>query len=240
MTHLPDQALAHAFEASWPPALTRQAGGFLVGLGEGAGGRVSSALALPDWRPDDIPLAEAQHRAWGQRPLFRAWDGDHALIAALKGRGYGVEIPTLVLEAPVAALTDRPLPPVTGFALWPPLAIQRRIWEAGNINPARQAVMDRVALPKAALLGRLHDRAAAAGFVAAAGDVAMLHGLEVLRDFRRQGLAGWMVRQAAFWAAEQGATRLALAMSEANAAAHALYRGLGFTKAARYGYYAPA
>ncbi|WP_304615545.1 GNAT family N-acetyltransferase [Paracoccus sp. (in: a-proteobacteria)] len=239
MTRLPDPALAHAFEASWPPARTERAGGFLVGLGEGAGGRVSSARALPDWRPDDIPLAEAQHREWGQRPLFRAWNADQALIAALTDRGYGLEIPTLVLEAPVAALTDRPLPPVTGFALWPPLAIQRRIWEAGNINPARQAVMDRVALPKAALLGRLHDRAAAAGFVAAAGDVAMLHGLEVLPDFRRQGLAGWMVRQAAFWAAEQGAARLALAVSEGNAAARALYRGLGFTEAAGYGYYAP-
>lgn len=239
MTRLPDPALAHAFEASWPPARTERAGGFLVGLGEGAGGRVSSARALPDWRPDDIPLAEAQHREWGQRPVFRAWNADQALIAALTDRGYGLENPTLVLEAPVAALTDRPLPPVTGFALWPPLAIQRRIWEAGNINPARQAVMDRVALPKAALLGRLHDRAAAAGFVAAAGDVAMLHGLEVLPDFRRQGLAGWMVRQAAFWAAEQGAARLALAVSEGNAAARALYRGLGFTEAAGYGYYAP-
>ncbi|MFN3526092.1 MAG: GNAT family N-acetyltransferase [Paracoccus sp. (in: a-proteobacteria)] len=233
-----DAALARAFEATWPPAEVAQVGGFAVGRGAGAGGRVSSARAVGDWSEQDIAAAEACHAGWNQRSLFRAWDGETALIRALEARGYRAEIPTLVMAAPVAALTDRPLPRVTTFAVWPPLAIQRRIWEAGSINPARQAVMERAGPDKAALLGRLRDRAAAAGFVALEGDVAMLHALEVLPDFRRQGLAGWMLRQAAFWAAERGASRLALAVSRANKTAQALYLRHGLTEVASYAYYA--
>ncbi|MDN5567845.1 MAG: GNAT family N-acetyltransferase, partial [Paracoccus sp. (in: a-proteobacteria)] len=129
------------------------------------------------------------------------------------------------------------LPPVTTFAVWPPMAIQRQIWGAGNINPARQAVMERVAQPKAAILGRIQDRAAGSAFVAVHGPVAMVHGVEVLAPFRRQGLAGWMMRQAAFWAAEHGATRIGLAVSRANQAAQATYASMGFGVKGSYAYY---
>ncbi|WP_131578932.1 GNAT family N-acetyltransferase, partial [Paracoccus nototheniae] len=202
-----------------------------------AGGRVSSARASGPWTPDDLAAAEAQHAAWGQPPLFRAWGDEGDLIAALTDRGYVADNPTLIMASPVAALTDRALPPVTAFAVWPPLAIQRQIWAAGNIGPARQAVMDLVPHPKAALLGRLRDRAAGAGFVAIHGPVAMVHAVEVLEGFRRQGLAGWMMRQAAFWAAEQGASRIGLAVSRANRGAAATYASLGFSPAGHYAYY---
>ncbi|WP_378946972.1 GNAT family N-acetyltransferase [Paracoccus sp. R86501] len=233
----PDPDLARAFEETWPAAETVRCGGFIVGRGLGAGGRVSSGLADGPWTPDDIEAACAQHVAWGQRPLFRAWDDQGDLIDALTARGFAVEIPTLVMSAPVASLTDRPLPPVTTFTVWPPMAIQRQIWGAGNINPARQAVMDRVTQPKAAILGRIQDRAAGSAFVAVHGPVAMVHGVEVLAPFRRQGLAGWMMRQAAFWAAEHGATRIGLAVSRANQAAQATYASMGFSVNGSYAYY---
>ena len=57
--------------------------------------------------------------------------------------------------------------------------------------------MERVAPPRAALLGRLHDRAAGAAFVAADGPVAMIHAIEVAPAFPRPGLAGWLSRVAA-------------------------------------------
>nr|WP_111298191.1 GNAT family N-acetyltransferase [Paracoccus saliphilus] len=238
MTGRPDAALADAFEATWPAAETVRCGGFLVGRGLGAGGRVSSAHLCGPWTDDDLDAVEARHGGWGQPPLFRAWDDDDRLRATLTARGYQRQVPTLVMDAPVAALTDRPLPPVTAFAVWPPLAIQRQIWAAGNINPARQAVMERVPQPKAALLGRIRDRAAGAGFVALYGRVAMVHAVEVLPAFRRQGLAGWMMRQAAFWAQDLGAKRLALAVSRSNDAAQAAYGALGFAPAGSYAYYA--
>nr|WP_230383175.1 GNAT family N-acetyltransferase [Paracoccus shanxieyensis] len=98
--------------------------------------------------------------------------------------------------------------------------------------------MDHVQGPKTALLGRLDDRAAAAGFVAIQGPVAMIHALEVLSAFRRRGLAGWMMRAAAQWAQQAGASTLALAVSRSNTPAMALYRSLGFAEVGGYGYWA--
>lgn len=233
----PDADLEAAFEATWPPAETRRCGGLLVGRGRGGGGRVSAARGIGPWTGADLRAAEAQQAAWDQPRLIRVWDDEAGPIATLAAQGYAAETPTLVMAAPLAVLTDRRPPPVTAFAIWPPLAIQRQIWGAGSITPARQAVMDRVTGPKAAILGRLRDRAAGAGFVALHGPVAMVHALEVLPAFRRQGLAGWMMRQAGFWAADLGALRMGLAVSRDNSAARATYEALGFTVAGSYAYY---
>nr|WP_256447455.1 GNAT family N-acetyltransferase [Paracoccus sp. C2R09] len=97
--------------------------------------------------------------------------------------------------------------------------------------------MDRVPAPRTALLGRIRDRAAGAGFAACHDGVAMVHGIEVLPDFRRMGLGSWLVRTAAFWAAEQGADTIALAVSRSNEVARATYASLGFAVAGSYAYY---
>lgn len=233
-----DAALAQAFEATWPAAEYAEAGGFRVGRGLGAGGRVSSARAVGAWRQADIDAAIAIHHGWGQRPVFRVLDSDHGLRQALEARGFLRETPTAIMEIASNRLTDRDLPPVTAFALWPPLAIQREIWAAGHISAARQAVIDRVPQPKTAILGRTGDRAAGAAFVAIHDGIAMVHAVEILVPWRRRGLAEWMMRQAAFWAEEQGAARMGLAVSRGNVAAAALYRKLGFQDVAGYGYYA--
>lgn len=233
-----DVALAEAFEATWPAAEYADSGGFRVGHGAGAGGRVSSARAAGVWRPEDIPAAIAQHEEWQQRPLFRVLDDDAALIEALAGHGFRRENPTLIMELETQALTDREIPRVTAFPIWPPLAIQREIWASGNIGPARQQVMTRVPAPLTSILGRIEDRAAGAAFVAAHSGVAMVHCVEVLPALRRKGLAGWMIRSAAIWAAEQGAERIGLAVSRANGGAVALYREMGFREVAGYSYYA--
>lgn len=233
-----DAALAQAFEATWPAAEYADAGGFRVGRGLGAGGRVSSARALAGWKDGDIPAAVRKHQEWGQRPLFRALDDDDELVAALEAQGFRRENPTAIMEIETARLTDRDLPPVTAFAVWPPMAIQRDIWAAGNIGPARQAVMERVEMPVTSILGRIEDRAAGAAFAAIHQGIAMVHCVEVLPGWQRKGLAGWMMRQAAFWAAENRAERIGLAVSRANGGAMALYRRLGFREVAGYSYYA--
>lgn len=235
-----DPALEAAFEATWPAAEYRLAGGLCVGRGAEAGGRVSSARAVGRWNADDIRAAEDIHRGWDQRALFRVADGDAALADALQARGYLPDTPTAIMAAPVARLTDLPVPPVTAFAIWPPLAIQRDIWAAGRIDPARQAVMARVAAPRCALLGRIDDRAAGAGFVALHEGVVMVHAVEVRPEWRRRGLAGWMMREAAFWAVRVGGARIAVAVSRDNLPAMALYRGLGLTETGGYRYFRPA
>lgn len=96
--------------------------------------------------------------------------------------------------------------------------------------------MARVKGAKIWLLGRVSDRPAATAFAAIHRGVAMLHALEVATDARRTGLGAAMTRTAALWAAENGAGSLALAVTEANAPACALYSGLGFRKVGGYHY----
>lgn len=229
--------LHRIFETSWPAAEYRQIGGFRTGRGAGGGWRVSSAHADGVWQPDQIAQVEAAQQDWGQMPLFRVDDGDSDLADALAARGYSAHAPTVMLAAPVEPLAAVQIPAVTCFALWPPLAIQRDLWTENQVGPARQAVMDRVTLPRAALLGRTSDRAAGVGFVAADGPVAMLHALAVLPEWRRAGLARWMVRGAAQWAQQQGAAQLVLAVERGNAPALALYDQLGFVEQWGYRYF---
>ncbi|TWI35963.1 GNAT family N-acetyltransferase [Paracoccus sulfuroxidans] len=234
----PDSALARAFESTWPPAETAEAGGLSVGRGMGGGGRVSSAHATgTGWSAEDLANAEAIQQDWGQEPLFRVAANDTALQQALTQRGYETFNPTAIMEVDCTALTVEAIPRLTAFTVWQPLAIQRDIWAAGNIGEARQAVMDRVTLPRSSVLGRLTDRAAGAAFVAADGPVAMIHAIEVLPQFRRMGLAGWMIRAAAEWAQAQGASRLALAVSRPNTGAIALYERMGFQPSGDYAYW---
>lgn len=223
-------------DATWPAASLHRAGGFVVREGLGGGKRVSAASVAGAWTPADIELAEAVHHALGQCPLFMIRPEDAALDAALAARGYDVVDPVVVLAAPVAAVATEAPPPITAFCHWPPLAIQRDLWAEGGIGPARLAVMARAAPPKCALLGRTGDRAAGVGFVALHQGVAMVHAMHVLPALRRQGLARWMLRAAALWAAEAGAQTLALVVTQANAGALALYRGIGLAEVSRYHY----
>ena len=226
-----------AWAATWPAAAYAREGGFLVGRGEGGGGRVSAARAVGDWSEGDIAAVEARHRAWGQPPLFKVADGDRALAQALAARGYREADPTLILSAPAAVLAEPPIPPVTAMECWPPLAIQRDLWTLTGIGPARQAVIDRAASPQAAILGRTQDRAAGVGFVAVHAGFALLHALAVLPDWRGRGLGGWIVRRAARFGLFHGAGQLAVAVAAANVPARAMHDRLGFAPVGAYAYW---
>ena len=58
----------------------------------------------------------------------------------------------------------------------------------------------------------------------------------VLEAERRKGAGAMLIRGAANWAEEAGADVLALAVTEANGSARALYEKLGMTVSARYHY----
>lgn len=222
-------------DATWPAAATHHAGGFVLREGRGGGSRVSCASLAGPFAAADIAAAETAHRALGQPPRFMARPDEEALDAALAARGYMVHDPVVILAAPLDRLSTD-VPPVTAFAHWPPLAIAREVWAATGIGPARQAIPERVAGPKAVILGRIRDRAAGAAFIATHERTAMLHALTVLPDYRRAGLARAMMAEAARWAIEAGAQELALVVTRANVAATALYRGLGFTEVGHYHY----
>lgn len=229
-------AIWHALEATWPAAETARAGPWLVQRGLGGGKRVSATIAVDRWVPDDIPAAEGAMKAWGQSPLFVLRGQDGALDAELVGRGYGVVDPVTIYAGDVAQLVEPAPSPLSNFAHWPGLRVTEAIWDEAGIGAARRAVMARVAGPKAVLLGRHGDRAAGVAFVAAAGDVAMIHALEVLPEQRRCGVGRNMMRGAAIWARDQGARTLALAVTDANVAARGLYAFLGMRAVEHYHY----
>ena len=228
-------------DGTWPAAETRACGAFTLRRSPGGGSRVSAATHDADTLPDpaDLDAALAIMRGWGQVPRFCIRDGQARLDALLAARGFLRHDPTVIFVAPLAALPGPP-PRLTAFAVWPPLAIQEDIWHAAGIGPDRLAVMHRVEGPRTAILGRVGDRPGGTAFVAAHGDVAMLHALEVRPASRRQGLARHMIAGAADWARGIGCTALAVAVTRDNAPARALYSGLGLREVAAYHYRAGA
>ena len=225
-----------ALDATWPAAAMVEAGPWRLREGAGGGKRVACTTAEGDWGPDDLHAAEKAQHLLGQVPLFMIRQGEVALDAALEAEGYALIDPVNLWLCPIARLTDRPLPRVTAFAVWEPLAVMREIWAAGGIGPARVAVMDRAAGPKTGIFGRMSDRPAGAGYCAVHDRIAMVHALEVLRAHRGMGLGKWMMRCAGIWAESQGAEWMALACLRDNHAANGLYAALGMDLVGQYHY----
>lgn len=224
-----------ALQATWPPAAFRRLGAVTLRDGAGGGRRVSAATLDGPLSAADINAAAKSMRDAGQRPVFRVLGHQTDLDAHLAAEGYAVVDPTLFMAAPVAALAAPPRP-ISLFSLWPPLAIQTQIWAEAGIGPARLAIMDRVTGAKSAFVARVNNRAAGVAFVALHGSTAMLHALEILPDVRRQGVGRLMVTGMAHWAQAQGADTLALAVTQANSGARALYTTLGMAQAEGYHY----
>lgn len=223
-------------EGTWPAAARLRVGPWIVRNGQGGGGRVSCATAESDWTDADIALAEDTHRSFGQVPMFTIREGEDRLDAVLAGRGYAIHDPVDLFAAPLSALTSEAPRRMTTFAIWPMLAIMRDLWTEAGIGPERIAVMERATALRTSILGRHDDRAAGCVFVASSGGVAYVHALHVLPEYRRKGLARDMMRGAALWAAENGADRLALAVTRTNGAALGLYHSMGMEVVTRYHY----
>lgn len=231
-----NQFLFDVIDATWPAARMDQRGPWTLRAGQGGGSRVSAATAHAPVGPDDLAMAEDAMREIGQKPLFMIRPGDEALDVMLAERGYDIVDPVVIYTCPVGQLTDLAIPRVTVFTIWEPLAIMREIWAAGGIGPARLAVMDRAKGPKTGLLARHRDKPGGTAYTAIHQGTAMVHAVEIPPHQRKQGLGGWIMRAAAFWAAEQGADTISVMCTRANAGANALYASLGMTVVGQYHY----
>ncbi|WP_299984068.1 GNAT family N-acetyltransferase [uncultured Ruegeria sp.] len=223
-------------DGTWPAAGYQTQGPFQLRQGQGGGSRVSAASRIGDVTDADIDAAEAAMQAMGQKRIFCLRPGDEVLDAMLADRGYDILDPVNIYSCPVQILTDIPIPRVTVFNVWEPLAIMREIWAQGGIGPERLAIMHRANGPKIGLLMRRTDEPAGTGFVAIHDGIAMVHALEILPDHRRQGIGHWAMRAAAFWALDNGAQTLSVICTKANAGANGLYHSLGMEIVGEYHY----
>ena len=228
----------HLFEVcdeTWPAARRWVQDPWVFRDGQGGGQRVSAATATRPAKVEDVTAAEQVMRGIGQAPLFMIREEQPELDALLAARGYRIKDPVVMHALPIAGLTDVALPRVTAFCIWEPLAIMTEIWAAGGVGPARLAVMAR-AREKTAILARWNEKPAGTGFAAIHDGVCMVHAVEVLEHQRRQGVAQWIMRAAAHWAAKRGAQTMSVLCTVENVAANRLYSGLGFVPVGRYHY----
>ncbi|MEN9305106.1 MAG: hypothetical protein RLY76_374 [Actinomycetota bacterium] len=78
------------------------------------------------------------------------------------------------------------------------------------------------------------------GGIALAGDVADIHTLTVLPEFRRKRIASHMLKELEAWAQEKGVANFMLEMREGNTEAQPLYEKYGYSVISRRdNYYAP-
>lgn len=236
MTFPTAQDLYAVIDATWPAAELIQHGPVTIRKGDGGGSRVSAATVQGPFTPDDLAKAEVAMDTLGQPRLFMIRHGQDTLDQVLQAKGYEVMDPVWLYAAPVDAIATQRPPPVSSFEIWPYLAAQADIWAEGGIGPSRLAVMNRAAVAKTTILGRLQDTPAGTAFVGMHEGHAMLHALEIAERFRRKGLAANMTRAAAFWAKDQGASHFTLVTTQANKGANALYSSLGMTRVGQYHY----
>ncbi len=226
-------------DGTWPAASYRRHGVWTLREGRGGGSRVSAttlAQAGTAFSGADIDSAETAMRNMGQPLIFMIRDGESGLDQALAQRGYARKDPVTIYACSPARLMDEPIPRVTVFSLWEPLAIMREIWASGGIGAARLAIMDRARGPKTGFLCRHRDKPAGAAFAAIHDRVAMVHAVEILAHQRRSGMARWVMRAAAFWADKEGAETLSVMCTVDNIAANALYTSLGMRPVGQYHY----
>lgn len=228
-----------AIATTWPPASTQTAGPFTVPTPDPGGNRVSAArltdTTTGNLNEQDIDRAEAAMAAQSRTPLFQVLDTQTALSDALDKRGYIARDHTDFMVIASADLAAVP-PPVTAFDIWPPLAIQTELWEAGGIDAPRRAIMARATCPKTSLFGRIMDKPASAAFIGIHDNIAMLHALEVAPLARRKGLAVHMMRTAAQWAIDNNAPWLTILVTQQNIGARKLYASLGMKAVGTYVY----
>lgn len=229
-----DDQVFSALDATWPAAAVKAQGGWVLRDGGGGGKRVSAASRTA---PDaEISVAAEAMRSMGQMPIFQVRGEEPDLDATLEAAGYSIVDPVWLYVARVADLMDGLSEQSRVYRGQFAVAAVQEIWAAGGIGPGRLAVMDRAAAPKSWLMTRIDDRPAGVAFVSVAGDIAMVHAIEVAGAYRRQGAARALMSGAATFAADNGAAWLGLAVTKANVGANNLYQSLGMEPVAGYHY----
>lgn len=231
---------------SWPAAHSEQVAGCLLRHSPGnTRRRTNSALPLVEAaaRPADrIEAIEFFYAERASTPQVQVspLDVHGDLDGALESRGYRAHTPTLVLATTSAAVLragrdHSTLTTTVHSGLTPEWAtFQHEL--AGGYDPIVEQTLPVVPPPTGFVLARLHDSTVGIALFAASDDWAGVFCMATRPQVRRRGVASALLRAGARWAADTGADRLYLQVTEDNAAARRLYTGHGFRLSHHYHY----
>ena len=113
---------------------------------------------------------------------------------------------------------------------------KKDIWKIGGTTDSRMAVMVRCKVRKTAILGRIENKVAGCAFISEYKGIAILQSLFVLPNYRRKGLAGFIISESVKWASYKESSYLALMTDKYNKEARGLYDSLGMTVIDNYHY----
>lgn len=231
---------------AWPAASTVWLEGWRLSLDAGVTRRANSALpnTVQPVRDADalIDEVERRYRARCLCPCFKLTAACEPadLDRRLERRGYGSEGHSLVLVADIRKVRPMNAPEVaiilddrpTGAwldACWPAA-------QYASERSARQAIVERLKLPRAFALARRGGAPAGAALAVADRGWAGLTAVRTLPEQRRRGIAQCLLGALAGWATAQAMDRLYLQVERDNLPARRLYAGLGFAEAYSYHY----
>lgn len=201
-----------------------------------------AASTLP--MPEKVSFCEELYRRWRTPCIFKITPlSDRSLDPYLAGRGYRVEHTTDVMRirrfsGDVPRLSGKELP--AGFSVFIWSRVNAR-WLDGlfylknTVNPDHLRVVPAMydAIPKdeIAVLVMSGNMAAGIGLGILDRDEVGIYAIHTHRDFRRRGLASFVVRTILREAAARGARGAYLQVVRGNEAARSLYREIGFEEA---------
>lgn len=232
---------------AWPPRRTAHLGGWLLRAGGAGTRRAASAqtLAFDDSLELDraIDRVEAWYAERGRPACFQLTDAYRppGLDDALIRRGYARSSPTSVMVAAdptVPEVADRTVEIVSRPTQAVANALADPYW-TDRRRTARAALYGRIRRPHAFAVAWAGGEPAAGGLVVVDGDLAGLFALRTAKAQRRRGLARLVSHRLIGWAQRMGARTCYLQVEDANKAALALYRGLGFERVYGYWYREP-
>nr|WP_324612904.1 GNAT family N-acetyltransferase [Streptomyces sp. SBT349] len=223
----------------WPAPETERIGDWLARAGDGWTRRANSAVpAVPAATPPDLDRIAAWYAARGLPARLQLGEGQETLAAELDGRGWGADGHTMVRVAALAPLADRA--PDERVNVGETLTEEwLRGWPRAGDAPATAARVlaggPRVLF--ALVPGDAGDAGAAAvGRCVVDGRWAGYAAMRVDPAHRRTGLATAVMAELARAALVCGASAAYLQVEADNAAAGALYAGLGFVNHHAYHY----
>jgi GNAT superfamily N-acetyltransferase len=245
MTDLTPARIERAGLEAWPGIEVEWDGNWVR---RAAGGYTKRANSLQCFDPDDGADAEARlaagvawFRARGIAPVVRTTPlASAGLNAALDAQGwetidrshlYAMELGAHEPDAEgrVTALLDPQF-----------LAAQQALQgHTDELMSRMRALLAVMAVPAAGIVVYRDGAPAASGLMAIADGIVVTGNVIADRSRRRQGLGAAMMRTGLAWAKAEGATVAALNVQADNAAAMALYSGLGYRHQYDYTYRIP-